>query len=77
MAMKGKTPWEKVEDGTGFKAGRRQTAVYQRTGSGKASGCEKQIEVSKAGMKAPPETPGPGETVRDPEKESAYAGEVP
>lgn len=33
-------------------------------------------EVSKAGVKAPPETPDVGEVAKDPKKESAYAGEV-
>jgi hypothetical protein len=34
------------------------------------------MEVSKAGMKAPPETPAEGELAKDPKKESAYAGEM-
>jgi hypothetical protein len=76
QAMEGKTPRAKVEGGTGFKVRWRQLTVYQRTTAGIASNCEKQRKVSKAEMKAPPETPAVGEHARDPKKESAYAGKV-
>jgi hypothetical protein len=76
QARKGKTPRAKVEGGTGFKVKWRHDTVYQRTTTGIASNCEKQRKVSKAGRKAPPETPVVGEHAKDPIKESAYAGEV-
>lgn len=76
MAMEGKTPREKVEGGTGFKVEKRFKTVYQRIVTGKASSRSKTGWRSrKRVLKAPPETPVTGETVKDPEKESVYAGE--
>jgi hypothetical protein len=76
MAMKEKTPREKVEGGTGFKVEKRFKTVYQRIVTGIASSRSKTgWRFRKRVLKAPPETPVTGETVKDPEKESVYAGE--
>jgi hypothetical protein len=76
QAMEGKSPRAKVEGGTGFKVKWRHETVYQRTAAGTASDCKNRWRSRKRELKAPPETPAEGEFAKDPEKESAYAGEV-
>jgi hypothetical protein len=74
--MEGKTSRAKVEGGTGFKVKWRHDTEYQRTAAGTASDCKNRWRSRKWVMKAPPETPAEGELVKDPKKESAYAGKM-
>jgi hypothetical protein len=78
MTVRGKTPGEKVEDGTGFKVESRGEAVYQGTLTGRALSCwESKWGFRKQYWKRLPETPVKGKTIRDPQEGSAHSGDQP